>query len=349
MENMLKQVRVRFSGQEKPEEPRSARQGRIPPLKTPSFKDGSQNKRPGNWFRRQFSGQTNQDYDSNRTEQAVAVAAAASAITSLNASSTPEQKKISMGPETSMTQPDRKREGLTGLISESGRISKQFSGKGSKSQDREVPETATKEKTPSEVAAAASRVKRTLTPTDKPAPSMKKTPTSIESAESMTDERPIKPEITVPKPETSKPAIPHTRPAIEDGTDADAWERAELSKIQKRYEQVNATILSWENKKKKKAKKRHQKTEVGFIYIFVIQLNFFSGADKYLLDLQSELERIRSRALKQFHDDIVDIDQIAGGAKAKAAERQRNEEFKAKEKANTIRKTGKLPRTCFCF
>ncbi|KAG6759890.1 hypothetical protein POTOM_036384 [Populus tomentosa] len=318
MENMLKQVRVRFSGQEKPEEPRSARQGRIPPLKTPSFKDGSQNKRPGNWFRRQFSGQTNQDYDSNRTEQAVAVAAAASAITSLNASSIPEQKKISMGPETSMTQPDRKREGLTGLISESGRISKQFSGKGSKSQDREVPETATKEKTPSEVAAAASRVKRTLTPTDKPAPSMKKTPTSIESAESMTDERPIKPEITVPKPETSKPAIPHTRPAIEDGTDADAWERAELSKIQKRYS----------------------------IHMESALLN---RADKYLLDLQSELERIRSRALKQFHDDIVDIDQIAGGAKAKAAERQRNEEFKAKEKANTIRKTGKLPRTCFCF
>ncbi|KAI9387369.1 hypothetical protein POPTR_010G160900v4 [Populus trichocarpa] len=324
MENMLKQVRVRFSGQEKPEEPRSARQRRIPSLKTPSFKDNTQNKRPQNWFRRQFSGQTNQDYDSNRTEQAVAVAAAANAITSLNASSIPEQKKISKGPETSMTQADRKREGLAGLISESGRISKQFSGKGSKSQDTEVPETATKEKTTS---AAAPWVKRTLTPTDKPAPSMKKTPTSNESAEPMTDVLPIKPKITVPKPElppTSKPAIPPTRPAIEDGTDADAWERAELSKIQKRYEQMNATILSWENKKKEKARKRLRKTE-------------------------SDLERIRSRALKQFHDDIVDIDQIAGGAKAKAAERQRNEEFKAKEKANTIRKTGKLPRTCFCF
>ncbi|XP_061974297.1 remorin 1.4-like isoform X2 [Populus nigra] len=320
MENMLKQVRVRFSGQEKPEEPRSARQRRIPSLKTSSFKDDTQNKRPQNWFRRQFSGQTNQDYDSNRTEQEVAVAAAAYAITSLNASSIPEQKKISKGPETSMTQADRKREGLAGLISESG--------KGSKSQDREVPETATKEKTTSEVAAAAPWVKRTLTPTDKPAaPSMKKIPTSIESAEPMTDVLPIKPKITVPKPElppTSKPAIPPTRPAIEDGADADAWERAELSKIQKRYEQMNATILSWENKKKEKAKKRLRKTE-------------------------SDLERIRSRALKQFHDDIVDIDQIAGGAKAKAAERQRNEEFKAKEKANTIRKTGKLPRTCFCF
>ena len=91
--------------------------------------DFAENKRPQNWFRRQFSGQTNQDYDSNRTEQAVAVAAAANAITSLNASSIPEQKKISKGPETSMTQADRKREGLAGLISESGRISKQFSGK----------------------------------------------------------------------------------------------------------------------------------------------------------------------------------------------------------------------------
>jgi hypothetical protein len=91
--------------------------------------DFAENKRPQNWFRRQFSGQTNQDYDSNRTEQAVAVAAAANAITSLNASSIPEQKKISKGPETSMTQAGRKREGLAGLISESGRISKQFSGK----------------------------------------------------------------------------------------------------------------------------------------------------------------------------------------------------------------------------
>ncbi|XP_011012381.1 PREDICTED: remorin-like isoform X2 [Populus euphratica] len=311
METMLKQFRVRFSGREKPEEPRSARQRRIPSLKTPSFKD---EKRTQNWFRRQFSGQTKQDDDSNRTEQAVAAAAAAYAITSLNASSIPEQKKISKGPETSMTQADRKREGLAGLISESGRISKQFSGKGSKSQD-------------SEVAAPAPRVKRTFTPTDKPAPSMKKTPTSTESAEPMTDVLPIKPEITVPKPKlppTSKPAIPPTRAAVEDGTDADAWERAELSKIQKRYEQVNATILSWENKKKEKAQKRLRKTE-------------------------SDLERIRLRAFKQFHDDMVDIDQIAGGAKAKAAERQRNEEFKAKEKANTIRKTGKLPRACFCF
>ncbi|KAJ6432226.1 hypothetical protein OIU84_019464 [Salix udensis] len=327
MEHLLNQARrVRFSGQEKPEEPRSARERSS--LKTVSFKDAAQNKGPQNWFRRQFSGQMNQDYDANRAGQATAVAAAAYAITSLNASSITEQKRMSKGPETSLTQTDSKRDGLTDLISESGSTSKRFSGKGSirslRRQDSEVPETATKEKTTSEVAAA----------------------------DLMTDVLPVKPKVTVPKPElppTSNPATPPTRRAKGDGTDADAWERAELSKIQRRHEKMKGTILSWENKRKEKAKKRIRKTEVYFIYIFVIQLNFFSGADNCLLDLQSDLEKIRSTALKQFHDDMVDIGQIAGGARAKAEERQRNEEFKAKEKANTIRKTGKLPRTCFCF
>lgn len=153
-----------------------------------------------------------------------------------------------------------------------------------------MPETATKEKTPSEVAAAASRVKRTLTPTAKPAPSMKKTPTSIESAESMADERPIKPEITVPKPElppTSKRAILHPRPAIEDGTDADAWERAELSKIQKRYSiHMESALLNRKINYKQNQKSRPNKNYTcqvhgnniiqdlqGFALIFHLQAN----------------------------------------------------------------------------
>ncbi|KAJ6432224.1 hypothetical protein OIU84_019464 [Salix udensis] len=212
MEHLLNQARrVRFSGQEKPEEPRSARERSS--LKTVSFKDAAQNKGPQNWFRRQFSGQMNQDYDANRAGQATAVAAAAYAITSLNASSITEQKRMSKGPETSLTQTDSKRDGLTDLISESGSTSKRFSGKGSirslRRQDSEVPETATKEKTTSEVAAA----------------------------DLMTDVLPVKPKVTVPKPElppTSNPATPPTRRAKGDGTDADAWERAELSKIQRR-------------------------------------------------------------------------------------------------------------------
>ncbi|CAK7326171.1 unnamed protein product [Dovyalis caffra] len=328
------------ASQESSQEPRSVRDGRIPSLKTPSFKE--EKKRPQNWFRRQFSGQMNQDSDSNRIEQATAVAAAAYAITSLYASSIPEQKKIGKRPEPLLTQTKSKRQELTDLIPESGRTGKQFSGEGSmrrlERQDSKVTETATKEKTTSKVATAAPEIKRTLTFTDKSTPSMKKTPSFAENAEPIIDEPTVKPKITVPKPDlppTRKPLTPptkikrevSTRPGI-DGTDADAWERAELSKIQKRYEEMNARILSWENKKKEKAKNRLKKTELS-----------------YLLDPQSDLAQIQSKALKQFHDEIVDIDQIAGAAKAKAAERQRNKEFKAKEKANTIRKTGKLPRT----
>lgn len=43
------------------------------------------------------------------------------------------------------------------------------------------------------------------------------------------------------------------------------------------------------------------------------------------------------------------ISQIAGGAKAQAEERRRNEESKTKEKANTFRTTGKFPKKCLCL
>lgn len=125
-----------------------------------------------------------------------------------------------------------------------------------KRQNSKVPETAIEETTTSDDAAAAPQFKRTLTVTDKPAPSMKKTPTFAdknlsstkdmkpESAEPITDVPTTWPRITAPKPDqppTSKPATPTTKierkvsstPGI-DGTNADAWERAELSKIQKR-------------------------------------------------------------------------------------------------------------------
>ena len=42
------------------------------------------------------------------------------------------------------------------------------------------------------------------------------------------------------------------------------------------------------------------------------------------------------------------IKQVVDGARAQAEARQRNDERKAKEKANIIRTTGELPRTCFC-
>lgn len=68
-----------------------------------------------------------------------------------------------------------------------------------------------------------------------------------------------------------------------------------------------------------------------------------------LLELQRELESKRAKAMQRFRGDIEHIGQTAGGARAKAEEKKRNDVFKVKEKANIIRKTGKVPKTCFCF
>lgn len=53
--------------------------------------------------------------------------------------------------------------------------------------------------------------------------------------------------------------------------------------------------------------------------------------------------------MQKFRAEMERIEQITAGAKAAAEERRRNEELKAKEKANIIRTTGKHPKTCFCF
>lgn len=64
---------------------------------------------------------------------------------------------------------------------------------------------------------------------------------------------------------------------------------------------------------------------------------------------KSDLERRRAKARQKYRTDMETIAQIAGGARAQAEENRRKEEMKAKEKANAIRTTGKLPKTCFCF
>lgn len=68
-----------------------------------------------------------------------------------------------------------------------------------------------------------------------------------------------------------------------------------------------------------------------------------------LFELQRELEGKRAKAMKRYHSEMHNIDQAAGGARAKAEEKKRNDVFKVKEKANIFRRTGKVPNSCFCF
>ncbi|XP_038893935.1 uncharacterized protein LOC120082729 [Benincasa hispida] len=107
-------------------------------------------------------------------------------------------------------------------------------------------------------------------------------------------------------------------------TRADVWERNKMEKINKRYHKIKASILVWENERKMRAKLHMEKKKV-------------------------ELEHKKALFLQYYQDNIARIDQIAGGARAQLEEKRKREENKARETANRIRSTGRLPVTCFCL
>ncbi|KAF5727157.1 hypothetical protein HS088_TW22G00844 [Tripterygium wilfordii] len=262
-----------------------------------------------------------EDFTSNNEiEHIVAVAAAAFAINAIQESSFPDKTQID-DIRISMPKP--------------GESSKTMA----ESQDSEVPVTAVMTSRPRSI-------KKTPTfagtkPESDPGRSFKKDPSfsdknlnrtngmKPDGSRPMADTPTVKPRSPLPKPE--QPAYPSTQTRRQNSaragtgeTIADAWEREELAKINERYGKLKDEILSWENKKKAKAKRRLNKNE-------------------------QELEQRRLKVISNFHSKIEYIEQIAAGARAQAEEKRRNEEFKVKEKANKIRTTGKIPATCFCF
>ncbi|KAB2000026.1 hypothetical protein ES319_D12G203500v1 [Gossypium barbadense] len=103
-----------------------------------------------------------------------------------------------------------------------------------------------------------------------------------------------------------------------------AWEKAEMEKLNKRCENMKASILAWENEKKLRAKVKMDKRK-------------------------KELERRIKINQQLYQTKISRIDHIGGGAKAEVDEKRRHEELKIKEKARKIRASGKVPVSCFCF
>ncbi|XP_059643950.1 uncharacterized protein LOC132285761 isoform X2 [Cornus florida] len=106
-------------------------------------------------------------------------------------------------------------------------------------------------------------------------------------------------------------------------TKADAWEKAAMGKIERRYEKMSSDILAWENEKKVKAKLQMERK-------------------------QSEIEERRARNLQHYQKKLTGIDHIAAGARAQAEEKRKNEESVVKGRAKKIRSTGKVPVSCFC-
>ncbi|XP_022923783.1 uncharacterized protein LOC111431392 [Cucurbita moschata] len=121
---------------------------------------------------------------------------------------------------------------------------------------------------------------------------------------------------------TGIPLSPPRRSLVE--TRADVWERHNMEKIRKRYEKIKLSIHAWENKKKMHAKLHKEKK-------------------------MAELENKKALFLQNYQDNIVRIDQITEGARAQLEQKRIREEKKARETANRIRSTGRLPVTCFCI
>ncbi|KAK7400685.1 hypothetical protein VNO78_11945 [Psophocarpus tetragonolobus] len=328
MEALIKQLRVKLTGAE--EENKAdlggSRDQKVTTQKTVSFKD---KKKAPNWIQRQFSRNMSHDYDTEM-EHATAVAAAAYAIYSQQFSLIPQHKKAR---ETSLTRGKSKVDDTKPPISQFGGTSRQYSDQGNKA----APATSMRRSSTfgEKLKSDANGKKPEIS-----APP-KKTPTfGDEHTVNTTDE--IKPETPPPKvpspvqqPMSSKlppppllslppsPPSPTRQGAYQ--TKADGWEREEQEKIKERYEKLLETIDSWERKKKAKAIRKLNKHQ------------------------HSESERRRMKALNKYQDKMNYINQIAGGARAQADERRRNEVLKAKEKANIIRITGKIPGPCSCF
>ncbi|MED6157597.1 hypothetical protein PIB30_024767 [Stylosanthes scabra] len=310
MENFFNQVRTKFPGVEENQDVHGgSRDQKIQTQKTESFKE---KKRGQNWLQK-IGRKTSRDFDTE--EHAAAVAAAAFAIDS--------KEDLEHKSEASLTKTKSKVEGIKSTISLLGSASKRHSGS-FRSKDEEgekVPlSSVTEEKKPEkEITHAPSMKKSSSFPDEKPKTSAAEVPAP-----------PIRRQSSA-KPAPVRQASPVARTATETQTgsgigDSKAieWEKTELEKIRERYEKLKRTIDDWENKKKVKAKRKLNKEE-------------------------SELERRRFKVLENFNTDMKYIDTVANGARAKADKIRQNEELKAQEKANEIRKTGKLPGICSCF
>ncbi|KAA3488193.1 microtubule-associated tumor suppressor candidate 2-like [Gossypium australe] len=315
--------------------------------------------RTQNWFGKPFSGKmTSWNDDSNhKPEQVLAVAAAAATyvINSIAEPNIQDQKKTSAGLGPSLTRDKSRKEDKSFSTSKPGTVSKQLSGKGStKGSGSAESKVAVPDGMDDNETKSALSLKRPLTFADylgntsitkqrsSSKPDMFSSQT--ESAAPKPDVSTIKPASTAPKPD--HPAIkpgtaagrPEEPPTIEprpetEQAKAEDWEKDEMAKIKERYKKLNSTILAWEEKKKKKAKNKLDRTE---------------KLIAYFLGRQSGLERKRARALLKFKNEMEYIKQAVDGARAQAEASQKNDELKAKEKANITRKTGEVPRKCFC-
>ncbi|KAM3304334.1 eukaryotic translation initiation factor 5B isoform X1 [Capsicum chacoense] len=129
--DMLKQMRVKFSGIGEEEKGGSSTRDRtIPPQRTQSFKD---TKRTPSWLYRQFIRTMSRDYDSSDSvDYPAAVAAAAFAVTSIEEKSVYDHRRTNSGGDKPLTKIKSKADDI-------GKKPGKLSDEGSELPDKSVP------------------------------------------------------------------------------------------------------------------------------------------------------------------------------------------------------------------
>ncbi|CAA3027880.1 Hypothetical predicted protein [Olea europaea subsp. europaea] len=271
------------------------------------------------------------DFTENILAYTTAVAAAAFAVHSLEESRIWDQNKTAAyGPEHAPSTRTKDAAEVRGILR---KRTVSFSDQDARMPGKEVVSAPSFEKKPTFVDSLPEKSvpRKAVEPSQPMEPTRTRSKEPERVVETQTSSK--KPEIVVPKPELPPPtpSTPHpveTKAQYSPGprdTMADAWEKAEMVRIEERYEKMRTRIQTWESKRMEKARRRLEKTE-------------------------NELsDKKRRKANERYRSDIARIQEIAAGAREQAKDNRRNEEFKVKAKANKIRATGKLPPTCLCF
>ncbi|WCJ35886.1 Remorin family protein [Euphorbia peplus] len=103
----------------------------------------------------------------------------------------------------------------------------------------------------------------------------------------------------------------------------ESWEKAQIRKINKRYEKMKSEVVVWENAKKMQAKLSMEKKK-------------------------KELEMRKIRNMQHYQIKVDRVEAIAGGAKGQLEEKRRNDESEVREKAKHMRSKGKNPVRFLC-
>ncbi|XP_019053454.1 PREDICTED: remorin-like isoform X2 [Nelumbo nucifera] len=236
MDNLVKQMRVSFSGVgQDSQDLTSARDRRIPPQKTNSFK-------------------------------AASVAATAFAINYLEEAELENQKKMRERQKTTLVVKDRSKKDndVTGP-QEATRASKRSSDDPSMKKPEGVERSMTDSaavntQTPEKAASRVPTIKKTSTLADQISneTNSKKPESAVDTKPRPTPPPSIKPTLSTAGDEKHKGDS--TRRSTK-GSRVDAWEKAETEKIKKRDEKTKSTILSWENEKKAKARRQLERKQ----------------------------------------------------------------------------------------